>query len=196
MKALHLLLTFTLVLAPAARAATITYVASLSGPNESPANASPGTGSAVVIINTITNMMEVTVQFQGLTANTTASHIHCCTATPFSGTAGVATQTPTFTGFPLGVTSGTYDRTFDLTLATTYNPAFIPAGGVAAAESNLLAGIAAGDSYLNIHTTAFPSGEIRGFLVAAPEPSTFLIAGTVLSGLILRRRSCRRNRKA
>jgi len=189
MKASTIAIATALLLAPAAHPATLTYLAVLSGPNESPVNASPGTGRGVITINTITNMMEVAVQFQGLTGTTTASHIHCCTAAPNSGTAGVATQTPSFSGFPLGVTSGSFDQFFDLTLAATYNAAFIPAGGVSVAESTFLAGIAAGDAYLNIHTTAFPSGEIRGFLVPTPEPVTFLMAGAVLAGLGIRRRS-------
>src|ERR1035441_9141981 len=76
--------------------------------------------------------------------------IHCCTALPDAGNAGVATTTPTFTNFPLGVTSGSYDFTYDLTAAGTYNPAFVTAeGSVAIAEAALLGGIAAGDSYLN-----------------------------------------------
>ena len=63
------------------------------------------------------------------------------------------------------------------------------AGGVSVAESTFLAGIAAGDAYLNIHTTAFPSGEIRGFLVQTPEPATFMIVGAALAGFGIRRRS-------
>jgi hypothetical protein len=41
----------------------------------------------------------------------------------------VATTLPTFAGFPLGVTSGTYINTLDLTLASSYNPAFVTANG-------------------------------------------------------------------
>jgi hypothetical protein len=76
--------------------------------------------------------MFIDVSFSGLLGTTTASHIHCCTPTPLSGTAGVATTTPTFAGFPLGVTSGTYMNTLDLTLASSYNPAFVTANGIAA----------------------------------------------------------------
>ena len=103
--------------------------------------------------------------------------------------AGVATTTPTFTGFPSGVTSGTYTHSFDLTQASSWNPAFITANGgtTSSAEAVLLAGLAANQTYLNIHTTNFGGGEIRGFL-AAPEPSTFLLAGTVLAGFLIRRR--------
>jgi CHRD domain/PEP-CTERM motif len=161
-------------LATQASASIVIYDATLLGPSESPPNASPGTGFAIVTIDTAANTMDVNVTFSGLTSGTTASHIHCCTPTPGTGTAGVATITPTFTGFPTGVTSGSYNNTFDLTLASSYNPAFVTAtGSVSNAEAALLAGLDAGDTYLNIHTTNFPGGEIRGFLQAVPEPSTW-----------------------
>jgi len=167
-------------------AGPITYIVSMSGPGESPPNASPGTGSAVIIIDSTANTLRIVSDtFSGLTAGTTASHIHCCTGAPGTGTAGVATQTPSFTGFPLGVTSGTYSMLFDMTQASTWNPAFIGAGTPATAEAALVAGAALGDAYLNIHTSNFPSGEIRGFLVATPEPGTMALAIAALAGLFL-----------
>jgi len=173
----------------AAQAAPYLFRADLSGPAESPPNISPGTGTASVLFDPIANTMQVDVTFAGLLANTSASHIHCCTTTPSAGTAGVATQTPTFTGFPLGVTSGTYSHLFDLTLAGTYNSAFVTAqGGVQAAENALLAGMLDNRAYLNIHSTQFPSGEIRGFLVFVPEPITLSLFGAGLAGIVLRRR--------
>jgi hypothetical protein len=140
------------------------FTATLDGPSQNPPVASPGTGNTIVTWNTATNKMTVDVSFSGLSTGTTASHIHCCVAPP--GNAGVATSVPTFPGFPLGVTAGTYSQTFDMTVAASYNPAFITANGgtPASAEAALLAGLRAGDAYLNIHTTAHPGGEIRGFL--------------------------------
>ncbi|MEA3079989.1 MAG: hypothetical protein QOF05_1397, partial [Sphingomonadales bacterium] len=143
-----------LTCANAAQAAINIYTATLTGPNESPPNASPGTGSATVTIDTDANTMLVFVTFSGLQGTTTASHIHAPTAVPFSGTAGVATTTPTFASFPLGVTSGTYNPSaFDLLSASTYNPAYVTANGgtPASAEAALLSAIASGRSYLNIH---------------------------------------------
>jgi hypothetical protein len=179
MKAKRLIL-LTLLTAAYGSAGTITYDAALSGANENPSNASPAVGFAIVTVNTILNTMEVNVTFSGLVAPDTASHIHCCVSP--GGNAGVATTTPTFTGFPSGVTAGSYDQTFDMTLASSYNPAFVTAqGSVANAEAALFAGLAAGNAYLNIHTTTFPGGEIRGFLtVATPEPGTWLFS---LAGL-------------
>jgi len=48
-----------------------------------------------------------------------------------------------------------------------------------------------GDAYLNIHTTNFGGGEIRGFLHAVPEPSTWamMILGFAGVGFMAYRRS-------
>jgi hypothetical protein len=170
--ALFAALVMTSLASALADAAPVTYSANLAGANENPATPSAGTGSTVVIYDAAAHTLRVVVQFAGLTGTTTASHIHCCAAPP--GNAGVATTTPTFTAFPLGVTSGTYDRTFDLTAAGSWNPAFITANGgtPASAEAVLAAGLAAGQAYLNVHTNVFPGGEVRGFLVLAPELSS------------------------
>lgn len=165
------------LLVPAAHAAILHYDAFLDGPSEFPPNASPGIGSGTVDYDNSAHTLLVDVSFTGLTGTTTASHIHAATASPGTGTAGVATTPPTFPGFPLGVTSGTYNHTLDLTLASSYNPAYVTANGgtTAGAEAALTAAMAAGEAYLNIHTSTFGGGEIRGFLVAVPEPSSVAI---------------------
>ena len=169
------------------------YSVILDGPSEAPPNASPGTGTALVTVDLDLITMRVELSFSGLTGTTSASHIHGNTTTPGAGTAIVATQTPTFTGFPLGVTAGTYDHTFDMTLASSYNSAYIAAHGgtVATAFNDLIAGMDQGRTYLNVHTSTFPGGEIRGFLQAIPEPSS---CGLLLLGgiaLVRRRRAGR-----
>lgn len=172
-------------------AATITYTATLTGASESPPTASPGTGFALVTIDTTLNTLFVDVSFSGLLGTTTASHIHCCTSSPGIGNAGVATQTPTFLNLPLGVTAGSFTQTLDMTLASSWNPAFITAEGgtTAGAEAALIAGLAADEAYLNIHSTVDPGGEIRGYLVPTPEPATLGLAGLALAVLLgLRRR--------
>src|SRR3954471_9163348 len=118
-----------LSVASIAQSAVIVTGGTLSGPAEFPANASPGTGTAVVTIDPVTHQLGVAVTFFGLLGTTTASHIHATTTLPFTGTANVATQLPTFTNFPLGVTAGTYSMTFDTSLASTYNPAFVTLNG-------------------------------------------------------------------
>src|SRR5262249_5094716 len=150
---------------------------SLDGPSDG--NTSLGTGFGSVSYDSTAHTLQLQLSFSGLQGNTTASHIHAPTAAPFSGNAGVATTTPTFAGFPLGVTSGTYSTTLDLTLASSYNPAFVTANGGTkpGAEAALTAAMAAGEAYWNVHSTSFPGGEIRGFLVAVPEPSTAVLFG-------------------
>jgi hypothetical protein len=140
------------------------FVTQLDGASESPPNASLGAGMAIVTYTPGTFAMGVQATFSGLTAGTTAAHIHCCVTT--GTTAGVATQTPYFTGFPIGVTSGTYDHTFDMTQASSYNASFVTANGgtVGAALGALLAGMADGTAYFNIHSSVYPGGEIRGNL--------------------------------
>ena len=172
-----------LMLSAVAKADQLAFTATLTGAQEVPPSGSPGIGSALVTLDTVTNLLTVNVSFAGLVSPTIASHIHCCTLP--GANAMVATAVPTFPGFPLGVTAGTYLMTFDLTLASTYNPAFITAHGgtVAGAQAAFIAGLTSGQTYLNIHTTQFPGGEIRGQLQAIPEPASVLLLATGAMGI-------------
>jgi hypothetical protein len=173
-----------------AQAVPIFYNISLNGANESPPNASPGIGSGVVIIDTQAHLMSINLSFSGLLGNATVAHIHAATAVAGTGTAGVATTTPTFLGFPSGVTSGGYSMTFNMLNPSSYNPSFIAANGgnPFAVELALANAAAAGKAYFNLHTTVFPGGEIRGFLTPAANPipdsgSTFALLGLTLASI-------------
>ena len=111
------------------------YVANvnISAANEVPTNASPATGTAFVSINTVTNTLTYNITYSGLTAAETAAHIHGFAAAGVN--AGVKHALPA----TAGLKTGTW----------TY---------VEADEANILAGL----TYINIHTSANPGGEIRG----------------------------------
>jgi hypothetical protein len=168
-----------------AKADQIVLTATLTEAQEVPPTNSPGVGTALVSVDTVTHLMTVNVAFSGLASPTIASHIHCCA--PPGTNAMVATTVPTFPNFPLGVMSGTYVQTLDLLSVSTYNPAFITAHGgtVGGAEAAFIAGLLSGQTYLNIHTNVFPGGEIRGQLQAqaVPEPATLLLLGTGLGSV-------------
>jgi hypothetical protein len=175
------------LVAPAA-AVDIVYTAALDA---EAGVASPGIGFTRVTVDTDDHTMRVEATWSGLVSPTSVAHIHCCTAVAFVGNAGVATGVPTFEGFPAGVTAGSYDHTFDMTLAASWNPAFITAqGNIDNAFMALVGGLNTGHAYLNIHSEQFGAGEIRGYLVPVPEPETYalMIAGLAAIALVARRR--------
>ncbi len=184
------------ITAGAANAVVLTYDAPLSGAAENPMNGSPGTGLAIVDYDTVAHTLRSRGNFSGLTGNTTLAHIHAPNLSQLqindlpNPTFGVASPQPAFAGFPIGVTSGSHDTLYDLTLATSWNAPYIANNGgtTAGAEAALALALSQGRAYYNIHTSQFGGGEIRGFLQLIPEPSTIALAGMALVGAIAARR--------
>jgi CHRD domain len=156
----------------------------LAGANENVPNFSPGAGTSTATLDLDLITLRLEVSFSGLTGTVTGATIFGPTSIAGTGTAGVMSPALAASGFPTGVTAGSYDFTFDLTVASGYAPTFITASGgtVSDALNALSASFEEGKSYINIQTTTFPSGEVRGFFTETPEPTTvslFAIGGGI-----------------
>lgn len=169
--------------ASAAQGAIVQYSATLSGAAETPPNLSPATGSATFYYDTVAHSLTMSINFSGLVGTTTVAHIHADTAVAGTGTAGVASG---LTGWTTGLQSGSYNNTIDLLSTASYSSSYRAAhGGTAAsAETDLLSAMSSGKAYLNLHSTAYPGGEIRGFIYAVPAPGMLSLVGMcgVLTG--------------
>lgn len=169
-------------------AAQLQYSVTLDGPSDG--TTSPGTGFGMVTYDNAAHTLLLQITFGGLVTTgtgVTATHIHAATVNPFTGTTGVATVQPVLPGFPTGVRGLTnYSGTLDLTQTGSWNAAYINNNGgtTAGAEAALAAAMGAGKAYWNIHSSTSAGGEIRGFLVAVPEPSTLAYLAFGIAGLV------------
>ncbi len=173
-----------LAAAGGAQAAVVYYYSPL-GPEVSGAT---GTGWTLATVDTAALTMRLQFSYSGLSGNTTVAHIHGPTALPGTGTAGVAVTSPSLPGLVTGFNNGAYDRTFDMTLTSSYSGAFITASGgtTALAFARLINSFNAGTAYLNVHSNTFTGGEIRGFYAQVPTPGAAALLG--LAGLAAARR--------
>ncbi len=123
----------------------------------------PGTGGgfATLTLDDVSGLVTLTSgSFSNLSSTTTAAHIHGLAAP------GVGAGVLIGLTIPLGATSGTISGSGTLNAAG-------------------IAGMLNGLTYVNIHTSTFGGGEIRGQNLLVPEPGSFALAG--LGGLILAR---------
>jgi MYXO-CTERM domain-containing protein len=158
-----------------ARGGTI-FTASLDGTQEVPPNPSPGTGMGVVDLNNAMDSISVTLDWQDLLAGATSATIN--EAPP--GSTG-----PIIFSLALGSGAGTTSGSID------------PSPQVFSITPAEVTALQAGDLYVEVATSQFPAGEIRGQLSAVPEPSTLVpaaIAGLAGLGALWHRR--RRNNVA
>ena len=113
---------------------SVTFKATLSGASETPPNASTATGDATLTFNKDTKIFTIVVNYSGMTASN--GHIH-------NGAAGA----------PGGVVFG-----FANPLSSPIN--YTSPKLTSEQEADLNAGL----YYVNIHSSTFPDGEIRGQL--------------------------------
>ena len=170
--------------ASAAQGAIVQYSASLNGPSESPPNQSPATGSATFAYDTDTHSLTISIIFSGLVGTTTVAGVHAGTVlSPGNQTSGVAYF---MDGWATGLQSGSYTSTIDLLSPASYNPEYLAAHGgtTASAIPDLIYTMGNGSAYLNLRTTAYTDGEIRGFIYQVPAPGMFALIGMcgVLTG--------------
>jgi hypothetical protein len=136
------------------------FSARLTGYEETPTLSVAGTGSFSAEISKDQTSVSYTLSYSGLTGPATAAHIHLGMPAILGGViAFLCDSDPATTQIPAcpgagGEVSGSVEA------ADVIGPA---GQGITAGEfEELVAAMRFGATYVNVHTTAFPGGEIRG----------------------------------
>jgi len=145
--------------------------AELDGYEEVPATlSSPASGEFQAQVDSSETQLSYVLQYSGFTVPITQGHIHFGSRATLGGISiwlcGSATN-PGPAGTPLCPQGeGTVIRT--VTAADVVGPA---GQGIAAGEfAEIVKAMRAGAAYANVHTTAFPGGEIRGQIRGNVQP--------------------------
>lgn len=147
-----------LVLALDARAQIFNYTVTMDGAQETPPVATAATGSGTAVIDTTANTLTLSYSFSGLSSAQTDAHIH--------GFAGIGAG-PAGVLNPLPLGSPVVNHIWNFTEPQ---------------EASILAGL----TYVNIHSSNFGGGEIRGQIV--PEPASMGFLAALAGAGLLRRR--------
>jgi len=130
--------------------------ASLSGYEETPALSVEGTGTFSAKLSADGASLDYRLEYSGLTGDAAAAHIHL-------GQEGVAGGVIAFLcggGGQADCPGAAGTVTGTITADNVVGPA---AQGIEAGEfDELVAALEVGATYANVHTAAFPAGEIRG----------------------------------
>lgn len=120
-------------------------------------------GQAIVVVDASTGDVEISGTYSGVTSAVTAAHLH--------GLAGPGAATGVIFGFSVdGGTTGNFS-------------------GASTLSADNLAGLLAGNTYLNVHTSNNGPGEIRGQVVPEPSSLVVLLAGAFALIVAGRRKS-------
>jgi len=122
-----------------AQAAPETFTVALSGAQQVPPVATPGSGTANLTWDPATRIVTWSITYSGLSSDATMSHFH------------------------RGVTGK--NGPVVIWLSTKGNPPSSPIAGTATLTPTQAAQFAAGDWYINLHSKDHPAGEIRGQVV-------------------------------
>ncbi len=162
-------------LAGASQAIIIGYaVPIINGAQEVPSVSTPAYGSASFTLDTATNIISGSISITNLpAANITMMHIH-------SGAVGV--NGPVIFDL-LG------NKTGDFSFGNQYVMGF--SGVLTGNVTQRINFLNTGNAYINVHTKAVGSGEIRGQVVCnvVPEPGTMAALGLGIAAFVRRRRS-------
>lgn len=142
-----------LVSAAQAQAQVVTFNAALDGGNEVPAVVTGSAGTAVVTWNTTTKTGTYRVEVYNMPVGTTASHIHV-------GADNVGGPVVINFTVPAGGISN------DFALSGTFACSDVVARAAQGINSceDFEQALLLGNTYVNVHSTANPGGEVRGQL--------------------------------